>query len=89
LVLLLELEAAVWAAEALLWLSLELAAVVAAAEELAAAVVEAAAVVVAAAPEAVAQATLVGRSLTPKPAQSCRGGGSWRQPSCRRALYAQ
>lgn len=60
-------------------LSLELAAAAVVAEELAAvleAVVEAlAAVVVAAAPEAVAQATVVGRSLTPKPLQSCRGAG--------------
>ena len=56
--------------------SLELAAAEVA-EELAA-VVEALAlaeVVVAAAPEAVAQATVVGRSLTPKPLQSCRGAG--------------
>ena len=56
--------------------SLELAAAEVA-EELAA-VVEALAlaeVVVAAAPEAVAQPTVVGRSLTPKPLQSCRGAG--------------
>ncbi len=60
-----------------LWFWLELAAEVVA-EELAAVVVaeELAGVVVAAAPEAVAQPTVVGKSLTPKPLQSCRGAGS-------------
>jgi len=44
-------------------------------------VVEAlAAVVVTAAPEAVEQATAVGRSVTPKPLQSCRVKGKYQHP---------